>query len=162
VVFAAVVLLSALPWSTLVDQHTQLASSTSEVNELQAENRALGVQARELSNPSTQSGLARQEYGLVEPGEKAYEILPAAGTATPAVTGGGHVPLDEAPVVPGSPRSEELLGAGAVTAMPATSPAPSTSGHGEHRPGPGVTPATDPLGARSFWSRVAHSLEFWS
>jgi cell division protein FtsB len=165
VVFAAVVLLSALPWSTLVNQHTQLASSSSEVNELQAENRALGVQARELSNASTQAGLARQEYGLVEPGEKAYEILPASGTATPAITGGGHVPLDEPPVVPGSRRSEELLGAAAVSSTAVTSREPATTGDVVHHgPGPstGATPATDTLGARSFWSRVAHSLEFWS
>ncbi|HXQ62638.1 MAG TPA: septum formation initiator family protein [Acidimicrobiales bacterium] len=163
VVFAAVVLLSALPWSTLADQHAQLTSASSELSQLQAENRALAVQARRLSNKTTQAGLARQDYGLVESGQKAFDILPPPGTTPSEVTGGGHVPLDEPPVVPGSRRSEELLGVDVGSSAPLGDTVRSTSAQVASDSRPARQRASvDPLGARGFWSRVAHTLEFWS
>jgi cell division protein FtsB len=164
VVFAALVLLTALPWTTLLDQHAQLTSASAQVNQLQAENQALAAQAKELSNRSTQAGLARQDYGLVEPGQKAYDILPAPGTAASKTVEAGHVPLDEPPVVPGSRRSEELLGVGVVSAPAVNTPATATTaakaaGGGAKASGWG---ASDSLGAHGFWSRVGHSLEFWN
>src|SRR3984957_16571135 len=73
VVFAPIVVLTALPWSTLLSQHTQLSSDTAEMNQLQVENRALAAQARQLSDTATQEALARQDYGLVKPGQTAYD-----------------------------------------------------------------------------------------
>lgn len=166
VLFATVVLLSALPWSALADQHAQLTSASAEVSQLQAQNQALARQAQELADRATQAGLARQDFGLVEPGQKAYDLLPAPGTATPAATEAGHVPLDEPPVVPGSRRSAELLGVGVGSTTPAPPSGQSarmTTGPahgGPHRTG-GET-STDRLGEGGFWSRVAHTLEFWS
>jgi len=157
VVFAAFVMLVVLPWSTLVDQHAQLSSATTQVNELQSENRALAAQARALSDPSVTAGLARQDYGLVEPGQRAYDILPPSGSAQSDVVAAGHVPLDQSPVVPGSRRSEELLEAGAVgpsTANATTGRGGRTLGTG-HRSGHGGE-------AGGFVSRVVHTLEFWS
>jgi hypothetical protein len=153
-VFAAVVLASALPWSTLTNQHTQLTSASTEVSVLQAENHA-----------PTQAGLARQDYGLVKPGQKAYEILPAAaGTTASDAPTAGHVPLDEGPVVPGSRQSEELLGAGAVSTATASTPGSTASGSVQTATKRSATASGNgnSLGAKSFWSRVAHSLEFWS
>jgi hypothetical protein len=163
-VFAAVVLLTALPWTTLLDQHAQLTSASTQANQLQAENLALAAQAKELSNRSTQAGLARQDYGLVKPGQKAYEILPASGKTASTALAAGHVPLNEPPVVPGSRRSEELLGVGVVSAPAVNTPAAATGavkapGRGAKTAGSG---ATDSLGAHGFWSRVGHSLEFWN
>lgn len=163
-VFAAAVLLGALPWSTLAGQHAQLSSASAELSQLRAENHELATQAGQLANRSTQAGLARQDYGLVKSGQKAYDILPPAGTGASSVTGGGHVPLDEPPVVPGSRRSEALLGVdmGSVTtANTAARTSPGTAQSGQRPTGPGVGPV-DHLGARSFWSHVAHTLEFWS
>jgi cell division protein FtsB len=165
VLFATVVLLTALPWSTLANQHAQLTSASAEVTELQAQNHALTVQARELASKATQAGLARQDYGLVEPGQKAYDILPAPGTATTAATQAGHVPLDEPPVVPGSRRSEELLGAGvgsSAPSQPSGTPDRTTTSPAHGGPyGTGAS-STDRLDEGGFWSRVAHTLEFWS
>jgi cell division protein FtsB len=164
VVFAAAVLGGALPWSTLADQHAQLSSASAQISELKAENHELAVQAGQLSNRATQAGLARQDYGLVESGQKAYDILPPAGTAASSVTGAGHVPLDEPPVVPGSRRSEALLGVDSGSVTPAGDAArtsAATVAGGQHPAVPGGSSA-DHLGARSFWSRVAHTLEFWS
>ena len=161
-VFAALVLLTTLPWTTLLDQHAQLASASAQVSQLQAENHALAAQARELSNKSTQAGLARQDYGLVEPGQKAYDILPAPGKAAPKAAAAGHVPLNEPPVVPGSRQSEELLGAGVISAPAVNTPAPAATPKTVGGTAQGSAVAANPLGARSFWSRVGHSLEFWS
>jgi septum formation initiator len=170
-VFAAVVLLVALPWTTLLNEHTQLSSATAETNQLQVENKALAAQAKELSSAATQSALARQDYGLVRPGQTAYDILPPPGAVANEAIQAGHVPLDEAPVVPGSRRSQELLGAGVVNPTSAASTSPgSTAGS--------TTPAITPAGSRSssstarsaparlptggFWSRVGATLEFWN
>jgi cell division protein FtsB len=147
VVFAAVVLLSALPWSTLMDQHAQLSSAAAQVTALQAQNRALAVEERELSNATTVAGLARQDYGLVEPGQKAYDILPPPGTTDPTAVTAGHVPLDEPPVMPGSALSEKLLGAGPAGATPS---------------GARGRTSADPRDSGGFWSRVGHTLEFWN
>ena len=146
-IFAAVVLLSALPWSTLLNQHAQLASDTAEVSALQAQNRALAGQARQLSDSSTQSALARQDYGLVRPGQKAYALLPPAGQASTGATDAGHVPLDEPPVVPGSRRSEELLGAGVASTAPSGGSAATTVGPSDAR---GTRSPAGRRGARRF------------
>ena len=143
-----------------------MTSASAEVSELQAQNHALAVQARELANRATQAGLARQDYGLVEPGQKAYDILPSSAPATSAANEAGHVPLDEAPVVPGSRRSEELLGAVVGSAIPwqpsGTSVRTTTAPvHGGTHPTGAEAPA-DHLDEGGFWSRVAHTLEFWS
>jgi len=162
--FAAAVLLGALPWSTLTDQHAQLTSASAQVNELQAQNRTLADQARALSSKETQAGLARQDYGLVEPGQKAYEILPASGTSSSTAVQAGHVPLNEPPVVPGSRRSEQLLGVDTASSTSANSATRTSAGPGAAGRSPssqGVT-LTNALGERSFWSRVVHTLEFWN
>ncbi len=164
VVFAAAVLGGALPWSTLAGQHAQLSSASAQLSQLKAENRELAVQAGQLSNRATQAGLARQDYGLVEAGQKAYDILPPAGTGASSVTGGGHVPLDEPPVVPGSRRSEALLGVDTGNVTPAGDAArtsAATVAGGQH-PAGSRRAAIDHLGARSFWGRVAGTLEFWN
>jgi hypothetical protein len=162
VVFAAVVLLSALPWSTLMDQHAQLSSAASQVTALQAENRALAGEERELSNASTVAGLARQDYGLVEPGQKAYDILPPPGTTDPTAVAAGHVPLNEPPVMPGSALSEKLLGAGPAAATPSGARGrTSAAAHGA-TPSTGEPSSADPRDSGGFWSRVGHTLEFWN
>jgi len=159
-VFAAIVLLSGLPWSTILNQKAQLSSATVEVKELQAENNALAVQAQQLAANSTQAALARQDYGLVHPGQTAYDVLPPPGPAASAAIGGGHVPLDETAVVPGSRRSEELLGAGVVGSTPAA------AASGQVRTEAGATADGGVSGAHGvsggFWSRVVRTLEFWS
>ena len=164
VVFAAIVLLSALPWSTLMNQHAQLASDSTQVGQLQAENRALTDEARELSQSSTMAGLAREDYGMVEPGQRAYEVLPASGATVPNAIAGGHVPLDEAPVVPGSARSEELLGAGvgAITTASAAARSAAASARGVTGVTAGGPPPPGSSKPGGFWSRVAHTLEFWN
>jgi cell division protein FtsB len=164
VVFAFVVVFLTMPWSALASQHQQLSSDSAQVKELQAENRALSAQARQLSDPTAVAGLAREDYGLVRPGQRAYAILPPAGSGSSTVNDAGHVPLNQAPVVPGSRQSQELLGAGAGSVTPAEASA-RTSGsqtRGERSLAAGGAPQGTQQDTGGFWSRVAHTLEFWT
>lgn len=152
--FAGAVLLTGLPVSALLTQHNQLSTAAADLRRLQASDRSLEAQSRRLSDPSTVSGLARGDYGMVPPGQKAYVILPPPGSSPATVAGSGHVPLDGPPVVPGSAQSQALLGVGG--AGPPS--APATRSAARHT---ATTPAGSARNSGSFWSRVLHSLEFW-
>jgi hypothetical protein len=161
-----VVLASAMPLSALMAQHQQLASSTSQIERLRVENRSLGDEARQLSDAAAVAGLARRDYGLVAAGQKAYDILPPPGAQEPTAADSGHVPLEEPPVVPGSSRSQELLGIGGDASAPSGVAAPDRGA--AHVPAGTQTSAGGGVGATGdadtggFWSRVTHTLEFWS
>jgi hypothetical protein len=150
--FAGAVLLTGLPVSALLAQHRQLASTAAGLRQLQAADSSLTAQSRRLSDSGTVSGLARSDYGLVPPGQKAYVILPPPGASAAAVAGSGHVPLQGPPVVPGSAQSQALLGVGAPG--PSTSRARTSSARRGNPAGSAAAPG-------SFWSRVEHALEFW-
>jgi cell division protein FtsB len=164
VAFAVIVVGAMLPWSTLASQHRALSSDTAKVNQLQVENQALSSQVRQLSDPSAVTGLARENYGLVRPGQRAYDILPPSGSSSSAATDTGHVPLNQAPVVPGSRRSQELLSAGLGNAASrgSASAATHTGTAAGSVSSAGRAPAAPTPPAGGFWSRVAHTLAFWS
>jgi cell division protein FtsB len=164
VAFAVIVVGAMLPWSALASQHRALATDTAQANQLQAENQALGGQVKQLSDPSAASSLARQDYGLVKQGQRAYDILPSSGTSSSPAADSGHVPLNQAPVAPGSPRSQELLSAGLGRASAGGSATGSSAGKtttGTTSGGSGTRPAPA-TGSGGFWSRVGHTLAFWS
>jgi len=157
--FAAVVLVTSMPVSALLTQRTQLSSTAAALTRARAADQSLGAEAAALRNPSTVAGLARTEYGLVPSGQKAYVILPPAGSSSVTVTGSGHVPLDAGPVVPGSAESRQLLGlapppsSSARTAPSAAEAAAMAHPSGGDRQGAGAS--------GGFWGRVVHTLEFW-
>lgn len=150
--FAAFVLVTSMPVSALLTQRHQLADTTAALARVRSADQALTAESRALSNPATVAGLARNDYGLVPPGQKAYVILPPAGSSSAEVLGSGHIPLGTAPVVPGSPQSRALLGLG-------SSPAPSGAGSEKHPSGSASSHASE--APTSFWGRVARTLEFW-
>lgn len=162
--FAGVVLVTSMPVSALLTQRHQLAATSADLARAQAADRLLGEEARELTDPSTVSGLARSDYGLVPPGQEAYAILPDSGSSSTAVADTGHVPLGDSPVVPGSAQSQALLGLGgsyAAGSDPATTPSgsePARSGSVSSHDASSSSAAGAPGG---FWSRVVRTLEFW-
>ena len=172
VIFAVIVLATSLPVSELLHQRQTLSSTARQVATLQAQNRALARETRQLSDPSTVAGIARRDYGLVAPGSQAYEILPTSGASTTSGQSSGHVPLDGPPVVPGSALSQEILGAGtALGGLNATgqikpASAGSATGAKAARGGAGTSAGSAGTGlsatpAGGFWTRVEHTLEFW-
>ena len=82
VTVAAVLFLFAFPVRTLIDQRHQTAQAERQAKGLAAENAKLSQEATQLQTNSEIEQLARQRYGLVEPGDKAYTVLPALPTTT--------------------------------------------------------------------------------
>ena len=91
-------------------------------------------------------------------GEKAYQVLPAAGSTDPTSLSSGHSVLDQGPVAPGSAESQEILGdAGSTTPSSSqSSSGPGTSGQTNGSQGSGT-----PQGTPGLWGRVLDTLEFW-
>ena len=155
--FAGGVLLTGLPVSALLDQHHQLATTSAALQGLQSADKELSAQSRHLTSPATVQQMARSDYGMVPPGEKAYVILPPPGSSAAAVAGSGHVPLEGPPVVPGSALSQQLLGL-----QPASHDGASgTMGHGSSSTGSSRSSGRISASSGSFWGRVVHTLEFW-
>jgi cell division protein FtsL len=89
VAVAAILLLFVLPGRTFLSQEHSLATTQRQVNDLTSENAKLRQEAKSLQSTSEIEQIAREQYGLVMPGEKAYAVLPAAPTpttTTPPVT----------------------------------------------------------------------------
>jgi cell division protein FtsB len=80
-VFASVLLVAGLflfvlPGRTYLSQRQSLAAATVRQRVLSSQNAKLAQRIQELQTDAEIERLARQEYGLVKPGEDAYVILP--------------------------------------------------------------------------------------
>jgi cell division protein FtsB len=177
--FSALVLGTSFPLSVLLSQREQLSSTAGQLKTIERQNSALRHEAQQLAKPSIIDEIARRDYGLVAPGSQAFEVIPMAGSSTAGSQGAGTVPLDGPPVVPGSQQSQDLLDAGALSAedpssgsgdLATQSRSPQAgSGEGTGTSGNGSRDNTSSTRATvssssdggGFWSRVAHTLEFW-
>ncbi|HLX89494.1 MAG TPA: septum formation initiator family protein [Acidimicrobiales bacterium] len=157
--FAGAVLLTGLPVSALLTQRQQLSTTSAELRSLQSADHQLSTQSRHLTDPATVQGMARSDYGMVPPGEKAYVILPPPGSSAAAVAGSGHVPLEGPPVAPGSALSQQLLGLPLSSHDGATGSTGSTGRSTSGASGHGSSGTSS--GSGSFLSRVIRTLEFW-
>jgi cell division protein FtsB len=152
VIVAAVVLVAWFPAGALIDQHRTLASASSTLVQLRAEDRALRVESKNLSTSSEIARIARQQYQLVVPGEEAFQVLPPAGANGGAIDPYSGDPGTSAPV---SPSAAAELPPGSVTVQPAAgAPAKAKTKTGT---GPDSAAADSP----DLITRVLHTLEFW-
>jgi cell division protein FtsB len=86
VVVGGIVFLFVLPGRTWLDQGRAMSKTQRQLSVLSQENQALSKRAADLQSTAYVKQLARQEYGLVMPGEKVYGILfPANSTTTTTV-----------------------------------------------------------------------------
>jgi cell division protein FtsB len=85
VVVGGIVFLFVLPGRTWLEQGRAMSKAQSQVSALSQENQTLTKRAADLQSTNYVEQLARQEYGLVMPGEKAYGILVPATTTTTTV-----------------------------------------------------------------------------
>lgn len=135
---SSVAILAAwFPTSDLLHQRSQLASSSAQLGRLNHENAALRHREKQLRTPADLGRIAQQQYGLVPPGEQAYQVLPPSGSASSgtlgATSGGG--------------------GGGSLGASVGAHPA---SGAGASRT------SGETGGSRgSFLGRILQTLEFW-
>jgi cell division protein FtsL len=74
------------PTRTFLDQRNETNKAREQLSVLQAENARLARESKRLSTDSEIERLAREQYGLVKPGERPFVILPAPTTAAPPPT----------------------------------------------------------------------------
>ena len=78
VAFAAFVVVAVFPTRTYLDQRASTADAEARLDEVVRQNDALQARVDALQTDEEVERLAREEYGLVKPGEEAYHILPPA------------------------------------------------------------------------------------
>ena len=76
-VIVGILFVAVLPTRTLLQQRRDTKAATAELRELRERNAELEERARRLRDPREIEQLAREQYGLVRPGEEPYVVLPA-------------------------------------------------------------------------------------
>jgi cell division protein FtsB len=76
VLVVAFLLVAVFPTRTLLTQRSETAQARSELADLQASNKALSKRIEELQTDDAIERIAREDYGMVRPGEEAFAILP--------------------------------------------------------------------------------------
>ncbi|MGH9057803.1 MAG: FtsB family cell division protein [Acidimicrobiales bacterium] len=90
VAVAGIVFLFVLPARTWLEQGSSMSAAQRRVAALSKENAALQQRVAQLHSTAYIEQVARQQYGLVMPGEKAYSILPPAASTTVAPAHHAH------------------------------------------------------------------------
>ena len=82
-VLAGAALMFMSPVRTVIDQGNQISAAHRQIQGLNAENNQLKQEIGALQTPADIEQIARQDYGLVQPGEQAYGVVPSAAQAKP-------------------------------------------------------------------------------
>ena len=143
-VFSAVVLVAWFPASSLLNQRTDLASTSGQLAALHKQDAALAQEKKNLSDAGEIGRIAREQYQFVSPGQRAYQVLPPSGAAAAGTPYAG----DPGSTGPATPSATPELPPGGVT----TTTTPAGSG------GKATTAAPPSSG---LVARMLHSLEFW-
>ncbi|MGH9105068.1 MAG: FtsB family cell division protein [Acidimicrobiales bacterium] len=77
--------LFAVPTRTYLDQKHAIALSEHALSVLRNENAKLAAERTALQKDSTIERIARQQYGLVMPGQQAFMVLPSPARPTEVV-----------------------------------------------------------------------------
>jgi cell division protein FtsB len=78
---ALIVIAAEFPLSELLHQHAELALVRGQLSTLASRNASLTADIDALSSSSTVNAIAHEEYGLVQPGQLSFVILPTANSA---------------------------------------------------------------------------------
>jgi len=73
----AVLVVGVFPTRRYLDQRAAIASASTDLQQQTATNDTLQAQADRLQTDQEIERQAREQYGLVKPGEEAYHVLPA-------------------------------------------------------------------------------------
>jgi cell division protein FtsB len=158
---SALVLVVWFPAGALLHQRAAIAATTSQLNQLQQQDRQLSNEQKALGSSSEIERIARQQYQLVAPGERAYGVLPPNDSGT---TSSGYQ---------GDPANQPLVSPSATAELPAGGGTGSSTGSSPPAAQGGASNAgtnrgtsssrTNPSSTSSpgFLGRVAQTLEFW-
>ena len=85
-----VYLLAVFPTRSYLIQRSQVNGTVSQVKSMENSNQALQGKINSMNSPSEIESIARSQYGLVKPGEKAYVVLPPSSpTSSTTIPGAG-------------------------------------------------------------------------
>jgi cell division protein FtsB len=152
-VLSAVILAAWFPTSSIFHQRASLASASAQLSQLHQQDAALAQEKKNLSDSAEIVRIAREQYQLVSPGQRAFQVLPPTGAATASTPYAGD-PGSIAPVAPSA--TTELPPGGVTTTTTLASPATA------HSPGsPGATAKSGNSHPPNAIQRMLHALEFW-
>jgi cell division protein FtsB len=80
VLFVAILVVGVFPTRTYLSQKHDIASTSSQLHQLERSNAVLRAEAKRLGTDAEIEQQARQNYDLVMPGEEVYRVLPAPET----------------------------------------------------------------------------------
>ncbi len=83
IVALAITLAGVFPFRQLLSQQRQVETAQAQLEALQAENAALEDEAAALQTPAEIERVAREELGLVRPGETGYVVQPPEARTAP-------------------------------------------------------------------------------
>ncbi|HET6963977.1 MAG TPA: septum formation initiator family protein [Acidimicrobiales bacterium] len=86
VALGGLLFLFILPGRTWLQQRSAMAGAERRLHLLDQENAALARRAAQLQDPAYVQQIAREQYGLILPNEKAYGILPPTASTTTTTT----------------------------------------------------------------------------
>ena len=94
-VLAVAIVTLEFPLSELMHQRSALSAASAELSSVRARNAQVTAEIASLHKSSTIAAIAHEEYGLVEPGQRSYVILPAATKASPSGIAPASVPIED-------------------------------------------------------------------
>jgi cell division protein FtsB len=94
-VFFVALVATSFPAGVIVRQRVVLAAVDRQLVAVDVHNAALSSQIASLQQPSTIEAIAREDYGLVRPGQLSYVILPGKGAHA---VGAGTLGVEPIPV----------------------------------------------------------------
>ena len=81
------------PTRTFLQERSEINATQKHLADLQRATAALNRQSQQLRGDAAVTRIAREQYGLVRPGEVPYVLVPAAPPTTPpTTTGAGALP----------------------------------------------------------------------
>lgn len=136
-VLSTVVLGFVSPIRQLLAQERRISETRQQAERLDAKNVRLNERIDQLQRDSVVKQIAREELGLVMPGEEAYVLVPrpaaAAPDAAPPTTKAAALPVAPTTISPPSTQPSGTSGSGA----PVTTPEPGMSKFTDLDPGSG-------------------------
>jgi len=83
-VVAGILFTFGTPARTWYDQRQEIVAARDRTAVLDQESRDLQARIDQLNSDAEVERIAREQYGMVKPGEEAFGILPAPGSGPPA------------------------------------------------------------------------------
>jgi Septum formation initiator len=150
---AALMLVAWFPASAILSQRQALNATTAQLSNMKAQDKALIHEQSTLTSPDEITRLAREEYQLVQPGQRLIQVLPPSGTPTQA--GAGQAPF------PGDPGLTKPIAPSAIALLPTATTTTTTTPTKASVSQQSTPKATTTSEHKNLWQRIVSTLTFW-